>query len=125
MEFKIDTRPNCTVLTPVSNLLDANLTAAVRQKWTELTESGSPNIIVDLHNCTQAAESGIAGLTELHETIYGSQESLVFTQMQPEVMAAVKEQELDLIINVAPTLNEAIDIVSMEILERELFDEES
>lgn len=125
MEFKIDTKPTYSIITPISNSLDAILTAAVRHKWEALTESGSGNIIVDLHNCTSADAQSLSTLTELHQDIYSAHKSLVFTQLQPEVMAALKEAELDEMINLAPTINEAIDIVSMEILERELFDEES
>lgn len=125
MEFKIDTKPTYSIVTPISNSLDAILTAAVRHKWESLVESGSGNIIVDLHNCTSADAGSLPTLTELHQDIYSAHKSLVFTHLQPEVMAALKEGELDEVINLAPTMNEAIDIVSMEILERELFDEES
>ncbi|HRO41193.1 MAG TPA: STAS domain-containing protein [Flavipsychrobacter sp.] len=124
MEFKIDTKPAYTILTPICNLLDANLTEALSQKWKELTESGSPNLIVDLHNCTSTDETSLGNLVSLHEHVYENRCSIVFTNFQNDVLNALKKNETDLLINVAPTMNEAIDIVSMEILERELFDEE-
>jgi hypothetical protein len=40
-------------------------------------------------------------------------------------MDVAKEAQLDGAINIAPTEVEGIDIISMEIIERELFDEES
>jgi len=125
MEFKIDTKPTYSIITPVSNLLDANLAAAVRQKWNELTESGSPNIIVDLHNCIKADETGIDNIISLHHDVYAASHSVVFTNLQDEVLSTLKANEKDLLINYAPTINEAVDIVSMELIERELFDEES
>lgn len=124
MEFKIDTKPTYIVITPVSNHLDANLAAALRQKCNELTENGSENYIIDLHNCLDADERSFHLLTELHEDRYGSNSSLVFTNIQDSVMAVLKKDETDSAINVAPTMQEAIDIVSMEILERDLFDED-
>lgn len=125
MEFKIDTKPTYCVVTPVTNLIDANLTAALRQKWKELAETGSRNLIVDLHNCMDAGTEGPDALIALHDEVYAANESLVFTQLQNRVLEALKLQEADLNLNLAPTLNEAIDIVSMEILERDLFSEES
>ncbi len=125
MEFKIDTKPNYSVVAPVTNTLNAKLTEALRQKWISLTESGSHNVIVDLHNCIAADETGITGLLSLHEDIYAQNASLVFTQLQNEILAEIKKNETDLVLNIAPTMNEAVDIISMEILERELFDEES
>ena len=125
MEFEIDTKPSYTVITPVSNVLDANLTAAIRQKWNELSDAGHPNVIIDLHNCLETDETAAEGLTGLHEEIYSVNQSIVFTNLQNSIMAFLKDRELDLLINVAPTMNEAVDIVSMEILERDLFNEES
>lgn len=124
MEFKIDTKPTYTVITPVSNLLDANLTEAVRQKWLALTKTGSNNLIVDLHNCMFADETGISSLPVLHEAVYEASQSIVFTNLQNDVLNAVKDAEADLVVNIAPTMNEAVDIISMEILERDLFSEE-
>lgn len=124
MEFKIDTKSSYILITPVSNHLDANLTAALRQKCRELTETEKSNFIVDLHNCLDANNSSFPGLTEMHEDCYSNEQSLVFTNIQPDVSQALKAEELDTAINIAPTMIEAIDIISMEILERDLFGEE-
>ncbi len=124
MEFKIDTKPSYTQITPVANHLDANLTAALRQKCEELTENGSSNIIIDIHNCLNADKAAFDGLIMLHQYFYENNRSLVFTNVQDEVMTLLKNNELDLTINIAPTMAEAVDIISMEILERDLFNEE-
>jgi anti-anti-sigma regulatory factor len=124
MEFKIDTKPTYIVITPVSNHLDANLAAALRQKCNELTENGSYNYIIDLHNCLDADSKSFHFLTEFHEDCYSNNTSLVFTNIQDEVMSELRKDETHTAINIAPTMQEAIDIVSMEILERDLFDEE-
>ena len=60
----------------------------------------------------------------MHEEFYGNEESLVFTGISGKILAALKQNETDLLINIAPSMIEAIDIVSMEILERDLFNEE-
>jgi len=125
MQFKIDTKPTFTVITPLNSNIDANMTAALRQKWKALTESGSGNAIIDLSCCTSADESAFAQLRELHEEVYGNNQSIVFTNLQPPVWKVVKHEEADILLNIAPTMQEAVDVVSMEILERELFDEES
>lgn len=124
MEFKIDTKPSYTQITPVANHLDANLTAALRQKCEELTGNGSPNIIIDIHNCLNADKAAFPGLITLHQLFYENNRSLVFTNVQDEVMNLLKQNELDQAINLAPTMAEAVDIISMEILERDLFNEE-
>lgn len=124
MEFKISTKPSYTLLTPIANDLDANLTAAISQKWNELRQSGSRNLILDLRNCINANETAAGHLTAFHEECYNNNESLVFTALQDSTLKVFKQQELDSVLNIAPTMAEAIDIVNMEILERDLFNEE-
>ena len=124
MEFKIDTNSSYILITPISNHLDANLTVALRQKCRELTENGSPNFIIDLHNCLDADIKAFHTLAEMHEDCYSNEQSLVFTNVQPDVLQALRSEEIDSVINIAPTSIEAVDIVSMEILERDLFNED-
>ena len=124
MEFKIDTKPSYILITPVSNHLDAKLTAELRQKCRDLTENGRNNFIIDLHNCLDGDKNAFPGLTEMHEDCYSNEQSLVFTNVPPAISLALKAEELDNSINIAPTLIEAVDIVNMEILERDLFGEE-
>lgn len=123
MEFKIDTKPSYTTITPVSNMLDANLTEAILQKWKELTESGSRNIIVDLRHCTSTDEKIEAKLVALHEEVYEARQSLVFVHLAGDLLAQLKGNEDEMLLNIVPTEEEAIDIISMEVLERDLFEE--
>lgn len=124
MEFKIDTRATYTHITPIYGHLNAIMAATLRDKWTELSESGSQNFLVDLNNCQDADKDAFAALGELHEACYGASQSLVFTGIEESVMKLIREEEVDLVLNIAPTEIEAIDIISMEILERDLFNEE-
>ncbi len=124
MEFKIDTKDTFSVITPILQKIDANLADAIGAKCAQMRQSGSKNIIVDLQHCKEIDNSVIAELVRLHEESYSQEESLVFTQINEKVMAALKEDETDLLINIAPRMEEAIDIISMEILERDLFKEE-
>lgn len=124
MDFKIDTKTNYTTLTPVANILDANLTEAVRQKWTVLTESGSNNLIIDLSSCNTVSEDAIEALLQLHEDFYMNEQSLVFTHLQEAVMQSIKAIDEDRILNITPSFVEAEDIVNMEVLERDLLNEE-
>jgi len=124
MDFKIDTKTNYTTLTPVANILDANLTEAVRQKWTVLTESGSNNLIIDLSLCNTMSEDAIEALLQLHEDFYMNEQSLVFTHLQEAVMQSIKAIDEDRILNITPSFVEAEDIVNMEVLERDLLNEE-
>jgi len=124
MDFKIDTKTNFTLITPVTNHLDANLAAAVREKWGELRQSGSQNLVIDLHNCLDTDIEAFPLLIHLQQDFYMASCSLVFTGIQDAVLKAMKDNEVDSILNIAPTMDEATDIISMEIMERDLLSEE-
>ncbi len=120
MEFKIDTKSNYTIITPTETRLDAKLAEAIAGKCRELTESGSLNYIIDLKNCTESDESGFVLLAELHESLYNEGVSLVLINLVGKAAEQVKALGLHFTLNIAPTLIEAVDVISMEILERDL-----
>lgn len=124
MEFKIDTKDTFTIITPITDKINANLTGALVEKCIQTRQSGSSNLIIDLQNCKEIDKTTVPLLIKMHEDSYSQEHSLVFTHVSEKVMAVLKEDETDLLINVAPRMDEAIDIISMEILERDLFNEE-
>ncbi|MBS1689712.1 MAG: STAS domain-containing protein [Bacteroidetes bacterium] len=125
MQFKIDTKDFYTHIIPVGNRIDAIMTGVLREKWSELAQKGNANALIDLSNCTEADTTSFADLIRLHEEVYSSAASLVFTGVQEHIMKELKKEHVDTQINIVPTMAEAIDMISMEMLERDLFDEES
>jgi len=124
MEFKIDTKNTFTIIMPAEGPINANLTGALHEKLEEMRQSGSKNFILDLQQCGETDNTSIGEFIRLHEESYSLDQSLVFTCINEPVMAAIKKVEADLLLNIAPSMDEAIDIISMEILERELLGEE-
>ena len=124
MEFKIDTKDTFTIIMPVKESIDAKLTGALLEKCAELTQSGVNNYIIDFGNCGELDRGAIDGLIKLYEEIYSNEQSVVYTGIGKQGIILLKEDETDLLVNIAPSMKEAIDIISMEILERDLFNEE-
>ena len=124
MEFKIDTKEIYTVISPLTTALDDILAGELIQKCHELRQIGSNNLIIDLQAVSEIDQQAIARLVQLHEESYSAQNSMVITQTTDPVMQQFREHEADLLLNVAPRMIEAIDIVSMEVLERDLLSEE-
>lgn len=124
MEFKIDTNKNYTVLTPQNRLFDEKMAEAITQKWEALEAEGHKNLIIDLSVCEGVSEHIMDTIVAMHETFYNDNHSLVFTELQPQLRNSLASHEYFHAINIAPTMIEAIDIVSMENLERELLEGE-
>lgn len=125
MEFKVDTRDTYTHIETTGAHLGANMAAALEERAAQNADSGSNNFLIDLSACQSADEAAFEALATWHEHVYSEGGSLVFTGIRPAVLEVAREAQLDGAINIAPTEIEGIDIISMEILERDLFNEES
>lgn len=124
MDFKIDTRDTFSVVTPVCDAITVNLADELRITLDKMRQSGSHNFIIDLGECGTIDPDAVTALVDLHEECYSMGNSLVFTAVRSKAMSVLKETESDMLLNIAPKMVEAIDIISMEILERDLFSEE-
>jgi anti-anti-sigma regulatory factor len=124
MEFKIDAKDNYTLITPESAILDANVSDLLAAKCKILYENGSENFIVDLSNCKTANMDAFESLISFTADMYEMEHSFVFTNLNAELLRKVKDADAIDRLNYAPTFIEAVDIINMEILERDLFREE-
>ena len=124
MDFKIDTKDTFTIITPLNEAIDAKMTGALGAKCEEMRQSGSNNFIIDLENCKTIEKKAIKELIAIQQVSYNADHSFVYTKANDEITKAIRDEDEDFIINLAPRMDEAIDIISMEILERDLFNEE-
>jgi anti-anti-sigma regulatory factor len=125
MEFKIDTKSTYTNIKPVTGRIDANLTDTLAEKLRETGQTVRSNYIIDLSSCQNMDADAPEALVSLHEICYSNESSLVFTGLNASLLKQMKSTDAGMILNLAPTLQEAIDIISMEILERDLFNDEA
>lgn len=123
MEFKIDTKPTYTVITPETGSLSVNLAEDLQQKAEEVLQQNGKNIIFDLKHIVQMDISAGDVLLSLHHQLYNNENSLVFTGLTDAVMQTMKQGQYHLSLNLTPTMIEAVDIISMETLERDLLGE--
>lgn len=102
MEFKIDTKPNYTVITPETGDLGVNLAEVIRQKVEEATETDSHNFVIDMHKISHMDMSAGNVLLDLHHSLYNKGCSLVFTTLEDSVMQTMKKGQYHLSLNLAP-----------------------
>jgi hypothetical protein len=124
MDFKIDTKATYTNIKPPVAALDAIMTESIRQKWYSLLEEGCQNMILDLENCESATEEGILDLKAIHEDSYGNNRSFIIIKVSQKIEQQINKYDTAHNLAIVPTINEAVDMVNMEILERDLFNEE-
>ena len=124
MQFKIDAKDQYTVITPQKGILDASLAADLAVECRMQSGSGSKNFIIDLETCQDVRKDFLLPFIELSSEYYEQEQSFVLTNPPAEMLRILKEEDAIDSLNTAPTFIEAVDIISMEILERDLFNEE-
>ncbi|KAA2240253.1 STAS domain-containing protein [Chitinophaga agrisoli] len=122
MRFKIDTKEKIVILQPEITLLDANLSADFITTVTQLPELDGRNLILDMALVQAADTAGLEAILTVYQQQYDSKRSCAITGLNSTLTAALRAYPD--ITNITPTLSEAIDMVMMESLERELLDEE-
>jgi anti-anti-sigma regulatory factor len=122
MEIIVEIKPGYTILTPQEGLLD-NQAQILTEKIKEQQQSGSKNFIISMKNCTDIDSTSAYALLELHHSIYEHTGSLAFCELNNVVLQKLKQEQLHLSLNLTPTFIEAVDIVNMEMLERELYND--
>ena len=120
MVFKIDTTEFYSIITPIDRAADAKMAEKLKGECIELGQRGSDGYIIDMKNCSAIDDETIGLLHNLHEFLYNSENSLVFINMDNALLSKFQNSESELIINIAPTLEEAIDIINMDRLERDI-----
>lgn len=123
MQFKIDARDQYTVITPEKGRLDAALAADLAEQCRLLSEKGSKNFLVDLEHCQDVGSDFLDPFIELSSDCYEQEQSFVLTNPPADMIRIIKEADAIDLLNYAPTMAEAADIISMEILERDLLAE--
>jgi anti-anti-sigma regulatory factor len=121
MKFKIDTKEKIVVFCPEEAALDANLSDDFLRTVTALPELKGRNLILDLALVQKTDAAGIEAILTVYRCVYDNKFSCAITGLNSALTTGLRAAGGDML-NLAPTLAEAIDLVMMEELERELLD---
>lgn len=120
MKVKIDTREKFHVISIEEDELTANMTDSLRKLALGFLENNPKNIILNCKETNHIDDEILVELTSLLQLFQDQSASFVVC----EVPEKVRHNELLENINFAPTESEAWDIVQMEEIERELFNDD-
>ncbi len=124
MNVKIDTKEKFHVITPGETTLSENMTEEFSQLLLSCLEKDIKNVVLSLKGVTSIDSSVAQAIVNCQQEYYENQNSFVVCDMSSAVEAFFEETELLDLLNFTPTESEAWDIVQMEEIERELFEDE-
>jgi anti-anti-sigma factor len=124
MQVKIDTREKFHAITIKEQVLAANMTEELDKSLTPLLQNDVKSIVLVLRDIENIDNAAAEYLVKTQQLFYENNASFVICALQPAVETYLDTTGFLEMLNVAPTESEAVDIVQMEEIERELLDEE-
>jgi anti-anti-sigma factor len=123
MNVKIDTKEKFTVIKPQEPVLSANMTAELSDLLVPYLQKDIPHIILKMTDVQSIDTESAQKLADLQQEFYENDKSFVICELSGAVEELLEKEELFDIMNITPTESEAWDILQMEEIERELFNE--
>src|ERR1041385_3570854 len=125
MQVKTDTKEKFHVITLPENSLSASMTEELNNYLLSFLQNVVKNVVLILKDIETIDNAAAENLVSLQQKFYEGKASFVVCELQKQVEKFLDENELLELMNVTPTESEAADIVQMEEMEREMFDEEN
>jgi anti-sigma B factor antagonist len=96
-----------------------HVSPSLKSELVVLNSEGFKNIIIDLTDTRYCDSSGLSAILVANRLCKNSGGTFVLTGLQRSVMKLISISQLDTILNIAPTVSEAVDLLFMEEIERD------
>ncbi|AFD06930.1 STAS domain-containing protein [Solitalea canadensis] len=122
MKFSVDKHEKYVVFKLNEDKLNSIITPMLKSELILLNAEGIRNIILDLSEIKYSDSSGLSAILLAHRLCKGGEQegTFVLTGISPSVEKLIKISQLENVLNLVPTVDEAIDYIFMEEIERDL-----
>lgn len=124
MSFVFDKQEKYTIVKAKVEKLDGNVSPFLKSELVLINSQGEKNIIIDLSETRYCDSSGLSAILVGNRLCKNAKGCFVITGLQDSVKKLITISQLDTILNITPTVSEAVDLLFMQEVERELGDEE-
>lgn len=120
MKFSVNKQEKYTVLSLEEETLNTMLAPSLKSEFVILRNEGVRNLILDLSNTSFVDSSGLSAILTANR-LWANDGSFILTGIEHEnVKKLIAISRLDTVLTIIPTVQESIDYVLMEEIEREL-----
>jgi anti-anti-sigma factor len=124
MKYRIDKQELYSILTLDEENLNSTIAPGLKSDLIFLNQEGVRNLILDLSNVRFVDSSGLSAILTGHRMWKDTGALILAGNLHPMVVKLIEISRLESILVMIPTVEEAIDYVKMEALERELHGDE-
>ena len=120
MKYSVDKRERFSIVKVDEDKLLSNNAPELKALLIDLNKEGVKNLILDLSVVQFVDSSGLSSLLVGNRIASESEGTFVLTNLSTHLQKLIKISQLESILTIIPTLQEAIDYVMMEELNRDL-----
>src|SRR3989339_1877067 len=112
MEFKIDKLDNYTQIQVMIDKLDTHIAPSLKSELVLIAGNGEKNIVLDLSNCRYCDSSGLSAILVANRLCKNANGTFVLTGLNEAVDRLITISQLDTVLNIAYSAEEAVDIIN-------------
>ncbi|MGE0088099.1 MAG: STAS domain-containing protein [Bacteroidales bacterium] len=111
MEFKIEKLDKYTLIQVMEEKLDTNVAPSLKSELVLISGKGEKNIILDLSSCRYCDSSGLSAILVANRLCKNANGTFVLTGLNEAVDRLITISQLDTVLNIAYSAEEAVDII--------------
>jgi anti-anti-sigma factor len=114
MEFKIEKLDTHTLIQVMIDKLDTHIAPSLKSELVLIAGNGEKNIILDLNNCRYCDSSGLSAILVANRLCKNANGTFVLSGLQTAVERLITISQLDTVLNITTTIDEASKIINKE-----------
>ncbi len=120
MKYSIDKKEDYCIFKLQEEKLDSSIGPALKSDFVTLNAEGIKNFIIDMSEVKYTDSSGLSALLVGNRIFSEDGGIFVIASLSDHVMKLIKISQLNNVLNIVPTVEEAVDAVLLHKLEGEL-----
>lgn len=120
MKFTVDKHEKYVLIKLDENKLNSLISPHLKSELILTNTEGQRNIILDLSNVKYSDSSGLSSLLVGHRICKNAEGSFILTGINENIARLITISQLENILTIVGTVDEAIDLIFMEEIEKDL-----
>jgi anti-anti-sigma factor len=120
MKFTVDKHEKYVLIKLNETKLNSLMSPQLKSELILINTEGQKNIILDLSTVKYSDSSGLSSLLVGHRICKNAEGSFIITGLNDNINRLITISQLENVLTIVPTVEEAIDLIFMEEIEREL-----
>ncbi len=120
MNFEVKNEEKYTLITTKVEKLDSLNAPDLKSELVVINKNGIRNLIINLEHTRYCDSSGLSAILVGNRLCKNSGGTFVVTGLQVSVKKLISISQLESVLNITPTVSEAVDLIMMEEVERDL-----